>query len=319
MAQLPTTDTGSSAQPAPTVTLVLGSGAARGLAHIGVIEELEQHGYAIRSIVGCSMGAVVGGFYAAGSLAGYKSWVCDLTRWDVLRFLDLSLTTRMGMMKGDLIMEKLRSLVGDQQIEDLPIPFTAIATDIVRRKEVWICTGDLFDAIRASMAIPGLFTPQRWQGRTLVDGGLLNPVPVAPATDDGTDLTIAVNLAGKPVVAPLGPVEPPPPQTEQNEEEEHRSRIESWLGTVQSALGLESKQTSNEDAEMSMSDVLIGMFDTMQASISRYRLAAYPPDLLIEIPENVCDPHDFHRAAELIAAGRYWTRQSLANQLTPDA
>ena len=229
------------------------------------------------------------------------------------------------MMKGDLIMEKLRSLVGEQQIEDLPIPFTAVATDIVKRKEVWLSSGDLFIAIRASMAIPGLFTPQQVGGRTLVDGGLLNPVPVAPATDNHNDLVIAVSLAGAPVVNPLGPPLAAPAALA---EPAHRSHIESFLGSVQSLLGFESNASGHAGAalgssgdapadpekglELTMSDVLIGVFDTMQTSISRYRLAAYPPDLLIEIPENICDPHDFHRARELVQAGHYWTEQYLA-------
>ena len=299
-----------------TITLVLGSGSARGFAHIGVIYELEARGYEIRSVVGCSIGAVVGGLYAAGKLDAYTAWVRDLKRWDVLRFLDLSLTTRLGMMKGDLIIEKLRSLVSEQQIEDLAIPFTAVATDIVQRKEVWLSRGDLFDVIRASMAIPGLFTPQNIDGRSLVDGGLLNPIPVAPAMDDNNDLTIAVSLAGAPVINPLGP--PARHILAAEAQPENRSRIEAFLSTVQSAIGLESNDQKSVEvtadtkpSSMNMSDVLIGVFDTMQTAISRYRLAAYPPDLLIEIPENICEPHDFHRASELIDAGRYWTEEYL--------
>jgi len=130
------------------------------LTHIGVIRELEKHGYGISSIVRCSMGALVGGFYAAGKLAAFESWVTKLSEWDVLRFLDISLTSRSGMMKGDLIMNQLRALVGDVEIDDLPLPFTAVATDVVSKKEVWLSRGDLFDAIRASIAIPGIFTPK---------------------------------------------------------------------------------------------------------------------------------------------------------------
>ena len=138
-----------------TISLILGSGGARGLTHIGVIRELERRGYVISSIVGCSMGALIGGFHAAGKLDAYEAWVTKLSEWDVLRFLDISLTSRSGMMKGDLIMDKLRALVGDVKIEDLPLRFTAVATDVVNHKEVWLSRGDLFDAIRASIAIPG--------------------------------------------------------------------------------------------------------------------------------------------------------------------
>lgn len=203
----------------------------------------------------------------------------DLKRWDLLRFLDLSLTTRLGLMKSDLIIEKLRRLVGDQQIEDLAIPFTAVATDIVQRRGVWLSSGDLFDVIHASMAIPGLFTPQNIDGRSVVVGGLLNPIPVAPAMDDNNALTIAVSLAGTPVINPLGPLAEHVMAAEA--QPENRSRIEAFLSTVQSVIGLESNEQKSidmtvdtESFSMNMSDVLIDVFDTRQTAVSRYRLAA---------------------------------------------
>lgn len=159
-----------------TISLVLGSGGARGLAHIGVIHELEKRNFDVRAITGCSVGSLIGGFYCAGKLDVFEEWVCNLSEWDVIRFLDISLTARNGVVKGDLIMNTLRDLIGDQRIEDLPIPFTAIATNIDDRKEVWLSKGSLFDAMRASMAIPGIFTPKTINGKTLVDGGLLDPL-----------------------------------------------------------------------------------------------------------------------------------------------
>ncbi|MDM8547223.1 patatin-like phospholipase family protein [Candidatus Venteria ishoeyi] len=296
-----------------TVSLILGSGGARGLTHIGIIRELEQRGYDIRAIVGCSMGSLVGGLYAAGQLDAYTEWVSELTEWDVLRFLDISLTIRSGMMKGDLIMDKLRELVGEQQIEDLAIPFTAVATDIIARREVWLGHGDLFEAIRASIAIPGIFTPQVVGGKMLVDGGLLNPLPIAPATDDWTDLTIAVSLSGRAVSEPLGPN--PVPHKEHSIAA-YRARIDNFLGVVQKNLGLEASDEP-EPQHLSLSSVLMSMFDTMQSAIARYRLAAYPPDVLIEIPENVCASHEFYKADQLIAAGHYWAQQALAQSPSP--
>jgi NTE family protein len=294
-----------------TVSLILGSGGARGLTHIGVIRELEDRGYEIASIVGCSMGALVGGFHAAGKLAAFESWVTKLSEWDVLRFLDISLTSRSGMMKGDLIMNQLRALVGDIEIDDLPLPFTAVATDVVSKKEVWLSRGDLFDAIRASIAIPGIFTPKSIDDRPLVDGGLLNPLPVAPSTNDVTDLTIAVSLAGRDVSQPLGP-DPIPART--GSIEEYRSRIESFIDTVQSKLGMEHAIDQEQDTAMPLTDVLMAMFDTMQSTISRYRLASYPPDILIDIPNNVCQTHEFYKAEQLVEAGRYWAREYLNRQ-----
>ena len=290
-----------------SISLVLGSGGARGLAHIGVIRVLEAHGFRIRSVVGCSMGALIGGFYAAGKLDTYSEWVSELRELDVLRFLDVSLTARTGLMKGDLLVETLRELVGERRIEDLPLPFTAIATDIRARKEVWLCRGDLFDAIRASIAIPGIFTPHEVNGRLLVDGGLINPLPVAPTTDDATDMTIAVDVTAQPVANPLGEARrrpEPPPATG------YRKKIEDFVDAVQERLGLED--ASKGEPELNLSDVLINAFDTMQGIIGRFRLAAYRPDLLISIPVNVCRGHEFYKANQIIAAGSWWAEKAVA-------
>ncbi|HEX7769353.1 MAG TPA: patatin-like phospholipase family protein, partial [Dokdonella sp.] len=181
------------AVPATTLSLVLGSGGARGYAHIGVIEELESRGYAIRSLAGSSMGALVGGIYATGKLGLFRDWVQPLQRLDVLRLLDWTVFGG-GFIKGDRIIGVLRDLIGDAHIEDLPIPYTAVAVDLDVQREVWFSRGPLFDAIRASIAIPTIFRPHRYQGRLLVDGGLLNPLPVSPTLRDLTDATIAVDV-----------------------------------------------------------------------------------------------------------------------------
>ena len=176
---------------ATTVSLVLGSGGARGLAHIGVIRELEARGYVIRAISGSSMGAVIGGIHALGGLDVYEKWVTGLGQTDVFRMLDWTFSGG-GLIRGELLMQRLRDLVGECNIEDLPIDFTAVAVDIERGREVWFSDGSLFEAIRASMAVPSVFTPHAWRGRMLVDGGLLNPVPVAPTLRTLTALTVNV-------------------------------------------------------------------------------------------------------------------------------
>lgn len=291
------------------ISLILGSGGARGLTHIGVIKELEARGFVIDAVVGCSMGALVGGFYCAGKLDIYEEWVCQLSEWDTFKFLDISLTPQAGMMKGDLIINTLREMVGDIRIEDLPISYSAVATDIIARKEVWLNSGDLFDAIRASMAIPGIFTPKQIDGRSLVDGGLLNPLPVAPSMFENNDLTVAVSLSGYDVANPYGTI---PLEEQQTRLENYRSKIEQFLTGVQDRFGLEANGSVKRNQELRLTDVLLGMFDTMQAAISRHRLASYPPDILIEIPGNICQTHEFYKARPLIAAGRYWTEQALA-------
>ncbi len=287
------------------INLILGSGAARGLAHIGVIRELERQGYEIRSLVGCSIGALIGGFYAAGKLDAYTQWVLELSELDVLRFLDISLRSKNGIMKGDKIMNELRSVIGSHTIETLEIPFTAVATDLNHGKEVWLARGELFDAIRASIAVPGLFTPHRIGDALLVDGGLLNPLPIAPATHNSELLTIAVNLSGHERHDPLGPAAL---HVKEKRTGKVRREIENFLQQTSELLGLESTQ---KEKHATLSDVLLGSFDVMQSAIARYRLAAYPPDILIDIPANICKAYEFYKAEALIESGAYWTCESL--------
>lgn len=286
------------------VTLVLGGGAARGLAHIGVIRVLEEEGFEISAISGTSMGALVGGIYAAGKLDRYADWVMSLTRKDVIQYLDISFRAKSGILKGDLIIEALRDFVGDVSIENLPIPFLAVATDLTARKEVWITKGNLFEAIRASISIPGIFTPQRIAGHCMVDGSLLNPVPVTPAAQTLSDVTIAVDVGGPRSANPLGKI-----ATKRHEQTPQlRKKIDEFLESIQKYLGSESSQEADYPA---LSEVLINSFETMQETLSRYKLAANPPDLLISIPKNICAAHEFFRASELIEAGAWWSRRAL--------
>lgn len=293
-----------------SIHLVLGSGGARGLAHIGVIRELEARDYRIESITGCSMGALVGGFYVAGELDNYENWVRQLTKWDVLRFLDLTMSSFNGVMKGDRIMDKLSEWIGDIRIEDLEIPFTAVAADIRSRKEVWIRKGSLIDAIRASVSMPGVFRPQVIKDRILVDGGILNPLPIPPATIDSDIRTLAVSLAGSAVKHPFGEVqeEPPEERTDKDDNVLHK-RIEGFIENLSRRFASESEE--DDESTPSMTDVLMGMFSTMQDTLARHRLASNPPDILVEIPANICASHEYHLAKKLIPAGTYWTRRAL--------
>ena len=293
------------------IRLILGSGGARGLAHIGVIRELGEQGFEIREVIGCSMGALIGGFYCAGKLDAYEDWVCNLSEWDVIRFLDISLRNRDGIMKGDLIVDTLRELIGDQEIADLPIPFTAVATDIVKHQEVWLDSGNLFDVVRASIAVPGVFTPKKINGRVLVDGGLLNPLPGAPDRADRNNRTVAVSLSGRPMADPLGPN---PPELPESKIDRYRKAVDEFLDKAQDVLGMEKEDKQEDDEELSLTGVMLGMFDTMQAQIARYRLASYPPDVLIEIPENVCQSHEFFKARVIVHAGRHWAADALQRQ-----
>jgi len=209
----------------PTIALALGSGGARGLAHIGVIEEIERRGYRIIAIAGSSMGALVGGIHAAGKLEIYRDWVCALARFDVLRLVDWTFTGG-GLIKGEKIIDTLRALIGDACIEDLPLAFTAVATDIDRGREVWLARGGLFDAIRASIAIPTIFRPHVLNGRRLVDGALLNPVPVTPLMREPADYLVAVSVDGPIELA--APMEEPATPTDEGK----RGRIAEFIGKL---------------------------------------------------------------------------------------
>jgi len=310
----------------PTISLVLGSGGARGYAHIGVIEELLAQGYEIRSISGASMGALIGGVYAAGKLDGYRDWVRELQRFDVLRMLDWTFSGG-GLIKGDRIVDKLRELIGEMNIEDLPIAYTAVAVDLQAQREVWFSRGSLFDAIRASIAIPTVFRPHRYEGRMLVDGGLLNPVPITPTLRDLTDCTIAVDLnapAETPEViaadAPIDPAQIEPasegvpvvadaPHAESGEQPSalgYRQKITELLGGL-----LEKRDKKDEPADTGLLETFARSLDVVQATITRFKLAAQPPDLLVPIPRNAAAFYEFHRAHELIELGRVRMRLAL--------
>ena len=178
------------------VALVLGSGGARGYAHIGAIQVLTERGYEIVAVAGSSMGALVGGLHAAGKLPDYTDWVTSLTQRDVLRFLDVSLMSP-GVLRLERVLARMTEYLDGVLIEDLPIPYTAVASDLGARREVWFTSGPLETAIRASIAIPAMIAPIMVNGRLLVDGGVLNPVPMEPVIGVDADFTLAVNLSGE--------------------------------------------------------------------------------------------------------------------------
>jgi NTE family protein len=339
-----------------TISLVLGSGGARGYAHIGAIEELVAQGLSIRSIAGSSMGAMVGGVYAAGKLEGYRDWVKPLQRFDVLRMLDWTFTGG-GLIKGDRLIDKLRELIGDIRIEDLPISYTAVAVDLLAQREVWFSRGSLFDAIRASIAIPTVLRPHHYEGRLLVDGGLLNPVPITPTLRDLTDCTIAVDVNAPaealdgpaPTLAPasvgssditptedvtfgsvadvlVGSVASAAPAAEESERplgataepdssRARRSRIADFINGM-----IEKRERTREEAgEPGLLELFARSLDVVQETVTRFKLAAQPPDLIIRVPRNVAAFYEFHRAEEIIEFGRRRTREALRHWQPPGA
>ncbi len=298
-----------------TVSLVLGSGAARGLAHIGVIEWLNEHGYRIESIAGASMGALVGGIYAAGKLESYKQWVLALEKMDVIRFLDLAFSSE-GLFKGDRLMDALRELVGDRNIEDLPMTYTAVACDLDRRREVWFTDGLLFDAIRASIAIPTIFTPHRYRGMKLLDGGLLNPVPIAPTFRDMTDLTIAVDLNAARDPGPVPDRKKGSSESSSEKSASHHATVQRFLDSIQNSIQntIQKNVAARHDNELGLFDLLNSSFETMQNAISSMKLATYAPDVRIEIPRSACMAYEFDRAQELIELGYSLAGKAMASR-----
>ncbi len=286
-----------------SVSLVLGSGGARGLAHIGIIRWLEENNFKIESISGCSIGALIGGVYAAGKLNEFEDWVKAISKYDVFSLLDISWKSS-GLVKGDKIIDTLTELVGDVLIDDLPVKYTAIAADILHEKEIWMNSGRLFDAIRASISLPLFLTPVKYNGVVLIDGGVLNPVPIAPTFSDSTDLTIAVNLGGK---VDSNAVVKKADASQSDGTNTFTEKIGAFISRLK---GSGSKHIIDEwDAY----DVANQAFDAMQSTIARQKLAAYPPDYFVEIARNSCGTLDFDLGPELIDLGYKKAGESLGH------
>ncbi len=324
------------------VALVLGSGGARGYAHIGVIEELQARGYEIGCIAGCSMGAVVGGIFAAGKLREYREWTESLDYLDVLRLLDVSF--RLGAIRGERVFGRIHDIVGEINIEDLSITFTAVATDLTNQQEIWFQEGCLHQAMRASAAIPSLFTPVVQGKRMLVDGGLLNPLPIVPVVSSHCDLIIAVNLNATnqnhyqlPVIerpaalkgridqlmSSLGSRLPNFRRKGEDDalllaEEQQRADAVSPAAAPSRAWEDEAAPKSASGSRVaeltgpaSLLELVNQSFEVMQTSLAQYKIAGYPPDVLINVPKRACRFFEFYKAPELIMLGRQIARDTL--------
>ncbi len=280
-----------------TVSLVLGSGGARGLAHIGIIRWLEENDYKIEFISGCSIGALIGGIYSAGKLDEFVKWLEEIDVMDMLKLLDFK--GEGGLVSGEHMMVKLKEFVGDTNIEDLDINFTAVATNIDAEKEVWINKGLLSSALRASFSLPLFLEPYRHNGKLLVDGGVLNPVPIAPTFDDNADITIAVNLGAEPSSDVLI-------KKEEDEPKGIASKIKKYMGRIVIPDSVVSESSTYVVANKS--------FDTMQGSIAKMKLAAYSADIEISIPRNLCGTFDFNLSSQLIEYGYKKCAESFSEQ-----
>lgn len=322
------------------VALALGSGGARGYAHIGVVAELDARGYEIVSVAGSSMGALVGGLYCAGRLDDYVDWISGLSQLDVMRLLDVSLSKPGGMIGAERILARVREILGDTVIEDLDIPFTAVATDLAAGRPVWFQKGSLVDAIRASIAIPGVIRPHEVDGRLLADGGILDPLPVAPTSAVSSDVTIGVVLDADDG-AEHGASRAP--KTKGVIRRNITPLLENdWVRSVRERFGVEADDSVSHDAPaedtpagsdgsddveplstssdvddgakaapMGRIEILLRSLDIMSIALTRYQIAGYPPDILIRVPRKAVRTLDFHKATEMIEPGRALTAEAL--------
>lgn len=281
------------------IALALGSGGARGLAHIGVLRWLDEHDYEVVAIAGTSAGALVGGMYAAGELDDLEQWARALSRTDMITILDLSWQND-GLFKGEKVIGKLEQMVEHRDIAKLPIPFSAVAADIVTHEEVVLDQGPLFDAIRASISLPVFFTPKKKNQRVMVDGGIINPVPISVIKDVNADMVVAVNLCGKPKhpgemdKAKFYDTKQPAPEAV---DYSLQGRIHDYLKEIKASL--KSIGTIN----MGSYQVLDHTIDTMQYHLNELRLREHPADVMITIPSDAGQVMDFHMAAALIELG----------------
>ncbi|MGZ3751284.1 MAG: patatin-like phospholipase family protein [Mucilaginibacter sp.] len=277
------------------VALVLSGGGARGIAHIGVIEVLEEQGFEISSVSGTSMGAVVGGVYALGKLEEYKKWLCTLDKLKVFSLVDFSFSTQ-GLVKGDKLFSITKEFIGDANIEDLRIPFAAVAADIINRKEVVFTKGSAFDAVRASIAIPTIFTPVKTETGLLVDGGIINNIPINHVKRTPGDILVVVDVNAD--VPPDKTIHP------KNGSEAKQSIYQKKIKAFFSQLYTVSP-VNNAEEKLGYFNVINKTLSLMTYYNTQLLMEKYSPDMLINVSRQACSGYDFYRGEEMVETGRH--------------
>ena len=300
----------------PRLGLALGSGSARGWAHIGILRALEERGLRPDVITGASVGALVGAAYAAGRLADLEEWVCKLTQRDVWRLVDTTFRSG-GVMTGNRLMEAIAAHIGDAPIETLPMRFGAVATDLYTGEEIWLREGPFMTAVRASSGLPGLFSPTWHEGRWLIDGGVVNPVPVSLCRALGADVVIAVDLRRSVTQVAMRALE----QSARNHaapaqeaSTEGTAILQKWAGLVDGLV----ETFRSRRSEPGLFEVMTSAVNIMQDRITRSRLAIDPADLVLRPDLARFQLMDFHRGREAIDIGHALVDQ-VASQLEPIA
>ncbi|RLD41219.1 MAG: phospholipase [Bacteroidetes bacterium] len=281
------------------VALVLSGGGAKGLAHIGVIEELERQGFEISSIAGTSMGAVVGAVYGLGKMQEFKQWQYSFDKLEVFKLLDFTLSAQ-GLIKGDKVFNKMKTFIDDRNIEDLDIPLSFVAVDVINNKEVVFEKGDVFDAIRASVAIPTVITPVKTKDGLLVDGGVLNNIPFSRVKRIDGDILVGVNVnANIPLIEP---------KISQKESEIRKS---NYLRRLKEYKSYFSKMHNKDKEKIGYFDLINKTINLMIDHNAQVSMRDYKPDILIETSRDLCSTFDFYKARRVVEAGRYAAKLKL--------
>jgi len=279
------------------ISLVLSSGGARGMAHIGAIQEILALGLNIRNVSGSSVGALVGGILASGQLQAFSEWMCQLEKIDVFRLMDFTFSAQ-GFIKGDKVFNELRNFLSNKAIEDLRLPFAAVATDRRRKTPVIFREGDLFQAIRASVAIPTVLQPAKIGERLLLDGGILSPIPLNLFHPIPGDITVVVNLNAN---IPYQAVKIDEEQVRRSEYVHNKIIIpfkERWRNYF-------PENEKNNSAKMGFFDLINRSYDLTQDQLSDYMLRTHRPEVVVQVSRETCGTLEFHRAHELIEVGRH--------------
>jgi len=287
------------------VALVLSSGGARGVAHIGVIEALIEQGYEITSVAGSSMGAVVGAFYACGKLDEFSKWITQLDRLEVFKLVDFTFSSQ-GFIRGERVFKSLEKFIPDRSIEEMKIPFAAIAADLTSRKDVVFESGSMYKAIRASVAIPTVLTPVKAGESLYVDGGVTNPIPADKVKRTLNDIMVVSNVnAFIPYISPF-------PAKTPKESNQYTKRIEELMMQIGKMIpGTRTPQT-----KLGYFDVLNESLDLLQDRLTTELLKQYKPDISVSISRDACSTFEFYKAKEMIAAGRHAFEKAQAESLT---
>jgi len=277
----------------PRIGIALGSGAARGWAHIGVLKALSEMGIQPAIICGSSMGALIGASYCLGKLDVLEDWCSQLTRAGIIRFLDVKGFRSSGLLQGQRLMRYLEEHIGDQEIDQLSERFACVATDIETGREIWLKQGSVLQQVRASIALPGLFTPHHLHGQWLVDGGLVNPVPVSLCRAMGAEVIIAVDVNGGLLKRTSKKQEAP-----------------SLAQKAMSTIGLDRHEAirklleSDKDQPPGAFEIMVNSMNIMQERITRSRLAGEPPEVLLHPKLNKIGLLEFERGKEAIEEGQ---------------